>query len=87
MMNINYNGKENRSLILNKPKNDENVQNNNNGNDNMVIYLTEEKAVKRMPDNWGIGATAENLEILYEKFGEANVKVVNKKVQFASRRY
>ncbi|WP_033154601.1 DNA polymerase III subunit alpha [Pseudobutyrivibrio ruminis] len=57
------------------------------GNDNMVIYLTEEKAVKRMPDNWGIGATAENLEILYEKFGEANVKVVNKKVQFASRRY
>ena len=30
MMNINYNGKENCSLILNKPKNDENVQNNNN---------------------------------------------------------
>ena len=57
------------------------------GNDNIVIYLTEEKAVKRMADNWSIGASNENLSVLYEKFGQDNVKVVDKKVQFTSRRY
>ena len=57
------------------------------GTDNLVIYLTEEKAVKRMGDNWGVGASQENLNVLYEKFGEANVKVVDKKVKFNARRY
>ena len=57
------------------------------GSDNLVIYLTEEKAVKRMGPNWGVGSSKENLEVLYEQFGQENVKVVDKKVEFPKRRY
>ncbi len=55
------------------------------GSDSIVIYLTEEKAIKRLENNWSIGATAENLEVLYSYFGEENVKVVYKKIEFAKR--
>ena len=57
------------------------------GNDGLVIYLTSEKAVKRMGPNWALGATGENLTILYDNFGKDNVKVVEKKVEFASPQY
>ena len=57
------------------------------GNDGLVIYLKEEKAVKRMGPSWAIGATADNLAILYNIFVEDNVKVVDKKVEFAKKRY
>jgi len=57
------------------------------GSDNLVIYLTEEKAVKRMGPNWGVGSSMENLEVLYQQFGQDNVKVVDKKVEFPKRRY
>jgi DNA polymerase-3 subunit alpha len=53
------------------------------GNDGLVIYLKSEKAVKRMGPNWAFGATNENLEILYNSFGKDNVKVVDKKIEFA----
>ena len=57
------------------------------GSDNLVIYLTEEKAVKRMGPNWGVGSSNDNLEVLYGKYGQENVKVVDKKVEFPTRRY
>lgn len=59
---------------------------NMDGNDMLVIFLKEEKAVKRMGPNWAIAASQENLELLYEKFGQPNVKVVEKKVEFAKSR-
>lgn len=59
---------------------------NMDGNDMLVIFLKEEKAVKRMGPNWAIASSQENLELLYEKFGQPNVKVVEKKVEFAKSR-
>ncbi|MBE5912036.1 DNA polymerase III subunit alpha [Pseudobutyrivibrio sp.] len=56
------------------------------GNDGLVIFLKEEKAVKRMGPNWAISASAENLSLLYEAFGQENVKVVDKKVEFPKSR-
>lgn len=53
------------------------------GSDQLVIYISAEKAVKRMGANWAIGATKENLEILYANYTVDNVKVVDKKVEFA----
>jgi DNA polymerase-3 subunit alpha len=57
------------------------------GSDGLVIYLTTEKAVKRMGPNWALGATGENLTILYDNFGKDNVKVVEKKVEFTQPQY
>ena len=55
------------------------------GNDAMVIYLKEEKAVKRLEPKFNVGATEENLAVLRGKFGEENVQIVYKKVEFADR--
>jgi DNA polymerase-3 subunit alpha len=55
------------------------------GNDGLVIYLKEEKAIKKMPPNWSISATPDNIKLLAEKFGEDNVKVVEKKLEFNSK--
>ena len=59
------------------------------GNDSLVIYLTEEKAVKRMGANCSLSASEDNLSTLRGLFGNDNVKVVDKKIEFASprRRY
>ena len=56
------------------------------GNDGIVIYLSEEKAVKRLGANWAIGGNKENLKILEDKYGKENVRVVDKKLTFKSRR-
>ena len=59
------------------------------GSDGLAIYLTEEKAIKRMGPNWTLAASIENLEVLYQNFGQENVQVVEKKIKFDStkRRY
>ena len=54
------------------------------GNDCIVVYLKEEKAKKVMPPSWTLSATKDNLKILSDKFGEENVRVVDKKLDFAS---
>ena len=56
------------------------------GNDGVVIFLKEGKAVKRMGPNFSISASKENLAQLYSKFGNENVKVLDKKIEFASRK-
>lgn len=56
------------------------------GNDELVIYLTAEKAVKHMGPRYSVSAMEENLTTLYSIFGESNVKVVNKKIEFAKAR-
>ena len=55
------------------------------GNDGLAIYLKEEKAIKKMPPNWSLSATDDNIKLLSEKFGADNVKVVEKKLEFASK--
>ena len=49
------------------------------------ISEKEEKAIKKMPPNWSLSATADNIKLLSEKFGEGNVKVVEKKLEFANK--
>ncbi len=56
------------------------------GNDSLIIYLTEEKAVKRMGANCSLSASEDNLSTLRGLFGNDNVKVVDKKIEFASPR-
>lgn len=53
------------------------------GNDNIVIYLKAEKAKKVMPPSWGISVTDDNIKALSGKFGADNVRVVEKKLEFA----
>ena len=56
---------------------------NMDGNDSVIIYLKAEKAKKVMPPSWGISAYDDNIKALRGKFGEENVKVVDKKLEFA----
>jgi DNA polymerase-3 subunit alpha len=56
------------------------------GNDSLVIYLTEEKAIKHMGANFSLDASEENIGKLRKAFGENNVKLVYKKVEFATRK-
>ena len=57
------------------------------GNDSLVIYLSSEKAVKLLGPNWNVAASAENLAVFYEKFGQDNVRVVDKPVEFPKNKY
>ncbi len=59
------------------------------GKDALVIYISSNKAVKRLPPNFNIAASAENLAKLQQQYGKSNVKVVEKAIEFSngSRRY
>ncbi|MDO4519364.1 MAG: DNA polymerase III subunit alpha [Eubacteriales bacterium] len=48
------------------------------GNDSVVIYLKDVKAMKRLPANCQIRADAEALEALGVKYGEGNIKLVQR---------
>jgi len=51
------------------------------GNNNVVIYITDAKAIKRYPSDKKIIITDNLLENLYEKFGKNNIKVVEKTIE------
>ncbi len=51
------------------------------GNDTVVIYLREEKMKKILPASRNIRIHEDLLERLYEKFGEKNVKEVQKHIE------
>jgi DNA polymerase-3 subunit alpha len=57
------------------------------GNDTVVIYISGEKAVKRLPKNWNTSADDGAKETLEALFGAENVKVVQKHVEFQGKRY
>ena len=57
------------------------------GDDEIVIYIREGKLVKHMPKNWNITADETVLSILEDRFSEKNVKLVEKNVEFGSKRY
>ncbi len=50
------------------------------GNDAVVIYLEKERAKKTLPPNWNVESTKELTDLLSERFGEANVRIVEKKI-------
>ncbi|MEY8427220.1 DNA polymerase III subunit alpha [Lachnospiraceae bacterium 46-15] len=51
------------------------------GKDRVVIYVRNPRQVKRLSENWGITISDELLHGLRERFGEANVKVVEKSIE------
>ena len=51
------------------------------GRDNVVIYLTKEKAVKRLPASYNVHADSRFLSRLIKYFGETRVKVVEKAIE------
>ena len=57
------------------------------GNDEVVIYISGLKAVKRLPKNWNISVTPDLLKRFYDIFEEKNVKVVEKSIENNSKRY
>ncbi len=54
---------------------------NSEGQDGVVIYLTKEKAAKRLPANRNIHVDSELLVQLNNYFGESRVKVVEKAIE------
>lgn len=52
------------------------------GNDGLVIYLSAEKAIKKMGINWSINGGKENISLLSDRFGAENVRIVEKKLKF-----
>ena len=48
------------------------------GNHPVIIYIKEEKKTKKLPSNLNVRGEEELLQKLIQKFGEKNVKVVNK---------
>ncbi len=49
------------------------------GKQEVVIYLEQERAVKRLPQNRNVDISAELLEKLRKEYGEEQIKVVDKK--------
>ena len=49
------------------------------GKQEVVIYLEEERAVKRLPKNRCVALSADLLEILKKAYGEEQIKIVDKK--------
>ncbi len=49
--------------------------------DTVCIYLSQEKAVKKLPKSRNISINSDSLQKLYEKFGQENVKVTEKSIE------
>ena len=51
------------------------------GNDQVVLYIRAQKAMKRLPPSRSVRINSQLLEILNEKYGAGNVKVVEKSIE------
>ena len=52
------------------------------GKDRVIIYLGKERAKKILPTAWNVDASRELIQTLRDRFGEANVKVVERRLEF-----
>lgn len=57
----------------------------NPGKDRVVLYLEREKAVKRLPSSQGVDGGPELVGILSAKYGEKNVKLVEKTIEIGKK--
>ena len=51
------------------------------GSSSVVIFLKEVRAVKRLPGAYGVSLSPEWLSLMQQKYGEANVKVVQRELK------
>ena len=56
------------------------------GKDSVVIYISSEKQMKRLPPNRNIAIVPETIQKLTKLLGENNVKVVEKSIENLSKR-
>ena len=56
------------------------------GKDEVVIYISGIKAVKRLPANWNVSVDLLDFGQFYSIFGEKNVKVVEKAIENGAKR-
>ena len=54
---------------------------NSEGKDRVVMYLKEERKLRRLSENWVVDASGALLTELYDILGENNVKVVQKTIE------
>lgn len=59
---------------------------NSDGNDGVVIYISGEKLIKRLPNSHNIGIMPELVNNLTNFLGENNVKVVEKSIEKLAKR-
>lgn len=57
------------------------------GTSQVVVYISGEKLMKRLPPRYGVGITPEQMNSFTNFFGEKNVKVVEKSIENLSKRY
>ena len=58
---------------------------NSEGKDRVVVYLKEERKLRRLSENWSIDAKSPLLSVLYGILGEKNVKVVQKTIEIKGK--
>lgn len=51
------------------------------GRDKVIIYLKKERAKKILPSNWNVSVSNQLLTALTERFGEKNIRVVEKELE------
>ena len=71
---------ENKETFLVKEKELYHLLSESDGKQEVVIYLSEERAVKRLGKNYGVNISNGLLSILRNAFGEEQVKIVDKKL-------
>ena len=57
------------------------------GKDRVIMYLKEERKIRRLSENWAVFAGTELLGRLYKILGEKNVKVVQKVIEKKGKVY
>ena len=69
----------NKEAFLAEEENLYRMLSGSDGKQEVVIYLNEERAVKRLPKNRCVDISGGLLGILREKYGEEQIKIVDKK--------
>ena len=57
------------------------------GKDRVIMYLKEERKMRRLSENWAVHAGPDLLNRLYKILGEKNVKVVQKVIEKKGKVY
>lgn len=71
---------KNKDIFLKEEDKLYNIINDYEGNDKIIIYLEEEKAIRHCPSTKKTDANSEIIHILKEKYGDSNVQIVEQKI-------
>jgi DNA polymerase-3 subunit alpha len=72
---------ENKEAYLGQERNLQRLIGTSDGKDEVIIYLTKEKAMKRLGPAWNVCANEVLKSALGAQFGENNVRIVEKGIE------